>query len=236
MEELNLEGVITAEEMAEIKSLDFDILEDLENEEEKWLKERDEMFTCSEFHRLMTDEDTRELSKGAKTYVVEKVLKIVTDNERKEFYSKSINHGKETEVEAVQEFMKKTGLLVNFFGTNQKLIKFSKRVGGTPDGLIEKDEGLETKCPDSKTHYEWLRYLTVENFKKELKEYYWQVQGCMYITNRKKWYFVSYDPRFKNPEKRLLILDIHRNEEDITKLKRKLYLATKDLEAQLAEF
>ena len=129
--------------------------------------------------------------------------------------------------------MKKTGKVVFNYGDDQEFIKASPTVGATPDGLIAEDEGLEVKCPDSKTHYERLRFLNAENFKEKEKQYYWQIQGCMYVTGRKRWYFVDYDPRFKNEEKRLLIIVIERNEEDITKLKRKLFLANKEYKEQL---
>jgi hypothetical protein len=49
----------------------------------------------------------------------------------------------------------------------------------------------------------------------------------MYITGFKKWYFISYDPRFKNEAKRLLVLEIKRNDEDIKKLEKRLQQAIK---------
>lgn len=228
--------LMTAEEIKEIGALDFDKLEKLESNREKWLREKEVCFSGSEFYRLMTDEESKTLSKGAETYVIEKFLEAETTQEGKRINSASVDWGNETEVEAVVEFMKKTGKVVYKFGDDQEFIKAGKHVGATPDGLISTDEGIEVKCPDSKTHYHRLRYLNAENFKTMLKEYYWQIQGCLYVTGRKRWYFVDYDPRFKNEEKRMLIITIERNEEDITKLKRKLFLATKDLKQQLDEF
>jgi len=75
-------------------------------------------------------------------------------------------------------------VVVYNYGENQKFIKLGEHIGCTPDGLIESDGGTETKCPDSKTHLYYLENLTVENFKKECKDYYWQIQGSMYITNK----------------------------------------------------
>lgn len=224
---------ISPEELKQIENLDFEQLEQLQSKKEKWLKEKEVCFSASEFHRLMTDQESKELSKGAKTYVIEKVLQSETNQELRVLKTASIEWGSDTEVEAVGEFEKKTGKVVYNIGDDQEFIKVSKHVGATPDGLIDKEEGIETKCPDSKTHYEWLRFLNAGNFKEYLKNYYWQIQGCMYVTGRKKWYFVSYDPRFKNVEKRLLIIEIERNEADITDLKRKLFYAVKDLKEQL---
>lgn len=227
--------LMTPEEIQQIQGLDFQELEKLESKRDKWLKEKEVCFSGSEFYRLMTDEESRELSKGAKTYVIEKVLQSETEQDKRVLKTASIEWGNDNELEAVNEFIRKTGKVVYNIGEDQEFIKVSKHVGATPDGLIGKYEGLETKCPDSKTHYEWLRFLNNGNFKEYLKNYYWQIQGCLYVTGRKKWYFVSYDPRFKNIEKRLLIIEIERNEADITNLKRKLFLATKDLKEQLNE-
>ena len=233
----DLKEILSLEELDLISGLDFESLEDLENEEIKWLKERLVCFTGSEFDRLMGfEEKTNEFPAGAEAYVIEKFLEHETVFEKKNVYTKSIEHGKEFEAEAIEEFEKRKGLKVEFWGKNQKFLKSGQYVGVTPDGLIGKDEGIETKCPDSKTHYDWLENLTVDNFKEKLKKYYWQIQGSMHVTGRKKWYFVSYDPRFKKEEKRMLILEIPRNEEDILKLKKRLFTAVKKLKERLERF
>lgn len=233
----NLAEVLTEQELSEIANLDFDKLEELDNEEEKWLKERLVCFTGSEFDRLMGFEDkTNEFPDGAEAYVIEKFLEHETVFEKKNIYVRQMEHGKEFEGEAVEEFQKRTGKIVLFWGKDQKFIKSGDYVGVTPDGLIGEDEGIETKCPDSKTHYDWLENLTVDNFKQKLKKYYWQIQGSMYVTGRKRWYFVSYDPRFKKEEKRMLILTIERNDTDIQKLKKRLFTATKKLKERLERF
>lgn len=234
---VDLKEILTESELLEVGNLDFNSLEYLDNEEEKWLKERLVCFTGSEFDRLMGFEDkVNDFPDGAEAYVIEKFLEHETFFKKKNFYSESVDHGKEFEAEAVEEFQKKTGKVVSFWGKDQKFVKQGQYVGVTPDGLIEKDEGIETKCPDSKTHYDWLENLNADNFKKKLKKYYWQIQGSMYVTDRKRWYFVSYDPRFKKEEKRLFILVIERNDEDIQKLKKRLFTATKKLKERLARF
>jgi len=193
--------LISPEELKEIENLDFEQLEQLKSKREKWLKEKEVCFSGSEFHRLMTDQESRTLSKGAETYVIEKVLESETiQDERKKIYSLSVDWGNDTEVEAVEKFMEKTGKVVYNIGEDQEFIKISKHVGATPDGLIGKEEGIEVKCPDSKTHYHRLRYLKAENFKEMLKEYYWQIQGCMYITGRKKLEFGTINPNLVKVE------------------------------------
>jgi hypothetical protein len=207
-----------------------------QSKEDVWLEKRKVRFTVSEFVRLMGYEDSAVFPEGAITYVTEKVLEVVTTGEKKQLNTASVNHGKETEVEAALEFMKKYNLVVCNYGDDQEFIELGEHVGATPDGLIGKDKGIETKCPDSKTHLLYLETLTVENFKKSCTKYYWQIQGSMYVTGRDSWYFVSYDPRFKNESKRLFVLEIHRNDTDIAKLEKRLTEAIKRKRERLKAF
>lgn len=201
-----------------------------------WLEQRKGKFTASEFYRLMGFEDKDTFPDGAMTYVTEKVLEIVTTNESKQLSTRSVEWGKETEIEAVEKFVEQYGLEVYNYGDNQQYVELTKDVGCTPDGLIGKDFGIETKCPDSKTHLYYLENLTIENFKKECKNYYWQIQGSMYITGRKAWFFISYDPRFKKDDKRLFVLRIERNEIDIAKLEKRLKEAVRRKNQRLKAF
>jgi putative phage-type endonuclease len=63
-------------------------------------------------------------------------------------------------------------------------------VGISPDGLVGKDGGLEIKCPFKK-HLEYVSKNRVP------PEYFWQVQGSLWVTGRKWWDFVSFDPRIE---------------------------------------
>lgn len=62
-------------------------------------------------------------------------------------------------------------------------------IGCSPDGLISTDGGYESKCPmDEAVHINtWLNGMPDEHTP--------QVQGCMLVTGRQWWAFVSYDPR-----------------------------------------
>jgi predicted phage-related endonuclease len=65
-----------------------------------------------------------------------------------------------------------------------------KWCGGSPDGLIGDDGGFEAKCPFVSTvHVETLLNGGIPS------EHMAQVQGLMWVTNRKWWDFVSFDPR-----------------------------------------
>jgi predicted phage-related endonuclease len=94
-------------------------------------------------------------------------------------------------------------------------------VGVSPDGLIGDDGGLEMKAPkNSQIH--------LQRFDTGMPdEFIPQVQGCMWVTGRKWWDFVSYDPRM--PEKlRMLRLTIKRDDVYIARLEASV------LEAEIA--
>lgn len=84
-------------------------------------------------------------------------------------------------------------------------------VGCSPDGLIDDVGGLEMKCPkDPSVHLE--RF-----FKGVPDEYIPQIQGCMWVTGRQWWDFVSYDPRMPESH-RMFLKRVERDEEFIKKL------------------
>lgn len=72
-------------------------------------------------------------------------------------------------------------------------------VGCSPDGLVATDGGLEMKCPkSSKVHL--VRFL--EGMPEEYRP---QVQGCMWVTGRAWWDFMSYDPRMPESHQVFLV-------------------------------
>lgn len=61
--------------------------------------------------------------------------------------------------------------------------------GCSPDGLVGDDGGLEMKCPKNPA-------IHLKRFSDGMEEEHLpQVQGCMWVTGRQWWDFVSYDPR-----------------------------------------
>ncbi len=63
-------------------------------------------------------------------------------------------------------------------------------VGVSPDSFVGDDGGVEIKCPiNSAVHLTTIINQTMP------EEHIPQVQGCMWVTDRKWWDFVSFDPR-----------------------------------------
>lgn len=84
--------------------------------------------------------------------------------------------------------------------------------GGSPDGLVGEDGGVEIKCPDTSTHFRWMD----ENVIPE--EHLPQMFGYMSITRRRWWDFASYDPRPKDSRDRLFIKRLSWDDERIAAL------------------
>jgi len=190
-----------------------------------WLLERIGKFTASEFYRLVTFPKKTELQPGAITYVSEKVAELLTEFTDDGFTSWDMQWGKDHELEAVTEFEQRTGLNVTLTGNDQKFITLGENIGGTPDGLIGKNSGTEIKCPKSATHFQYLSITNQEDLKKTSPNYYWQIQGLLYITKRTSWYFITYDPRFKDKEQQLHFIEVKPNAEDQKFLAERLAMA-----------
>ena len=93
--------------------------------------------------------------------------------------------------------------------------------GISPDGLIDADGGLEIKCPAPATHVKYFRAGKLPS------EYKAQVQGCLWITKRKWWDFLSYHPSLPP-----LLIRVERDEDFIKELERIVIDACKEIETE----
>ena len=83
--------------------------------------------------------------------------------------------------------------------------------GASPDGLVDDDGTIEIKCPKTATHIQTLKSGKLPT------QYFWQVQGQLWITGRKWCDFISYDPRL--PENASYIcIRVDRDDEAIARL------------------
>lgn len=87
-------------------------------------------------------------------------------------------------------------------------------IGVSPDGLVNKDGGTEFKCPyNSKVHID-----TVINGMPD--EHIPQVQGNIWVNDRKWWDFCSFDPRMPK-HLRLYVQRVYRDDDYIKDLRSK---------------
>ena len=122
-----------------------------------------------------------------KNYMAELVAERLTGTWQEGFISGPILWGKENEPLARAEYEIMEGIEVYQvdFIDSPDIPMF----GGSPDGLVGKDGGIETKCPNTATHIETLLSGKVD------RKYQIQVQSLMAVTGRAWWDFVSFDPR-----------------------------------------
>lgn len=185
--------------------------EDLQRTDQ-WHQDRCGKFTASRFVDVLArDKKTgKEKLKAWHDCIWDVVTERLTGVQEDGVDSYSMRWGREVEPFARSAYELETGLLV----TESAFIQHPKFyfVGCSPDGLVESEGGLEMKSPkDSKIHLD--RFVNGMNE----SEFMPQVQGCMWVTGRKWWDWVSYDPRM--PEHlRLFKVRWVRNEEYIQKL------------------
>ena len=76
------------------------------------------------------------------------------------------------------------------YGVSVEQVGFIKmgQIGCSPDGLVGDDGGIEIKCSEGKSH----RKIFAK--KKMPTIHIPQVQGCIWVSGRKWWDFVSYAP------------------------------------------
>ena len=169
------------------------------DEEKEWLTERLGMITGSNFGKLIVksrDKKSFVLSSGVTAqnliYKIawERLLKsgnISNGLGRLSISSQAMQHGNEYESEAILKYEEVKGIKVN---SVQKFIKLNDFIGGTPDGFIGEDGLIEVKCPfNGGNHLKSL--LTGEIYN---TDYIYQIQGYLWVTDRKWCDFVTYDP------------------------------------------
>jgi putative phage-type endonuclease len=193
------------------------IIHEMPQRSDEWFEIRRGKFTASDFDTLMPAKN-----KGIDSWtdtqmkIVYRVAAERMTGKAKPlgFTSDAMQWGINTESEARAVYEMETGEEVREVG----FLEASEWIGCSPDGLIGEDKGLEIKCPNSETH---LRYSCEGGL---AEDYFWQVQGALWISGRKEWDIVSFDPRFDDSWQ-LHIAHVARHEESISKLAQRIEAA-----------
>jgi hypothetical protein len=158
-----------------------------EQRTEEWFAQRLGKVTASRVADVIAKTKTGP-SASRENYATQLVLERLT-NKQAEFYSNAaMQWGTDTEPMARQAYEVKRGVFVNETGfIDHPTIEMS---GASPDGLVGKNGLVEIKCPESKTHMEYL--LSGKAPAKYIPQMMWQ----MACTGREWCDFVSFDPRF----------------------------------------
>jgi putative phage-type endonuclease len=190
----------------------------------EWFESRKGKITASRFGDVITEpkakKDAGQLGLTAKSYVMEIVTEILTGESQNGFENEATDWGTLNEPLAIETYELMTFNEVQEVG----FVEMSEWVGGSPDGLVGENGMIEVKCPH-KTHNH-IKYLLGDNVP---KNYYAQIQGNLWITNRTWCDFISYDPRIQNVDKQLYIKRIERDEEFIKNLESKINLMIQEI-------
>jgi hypothetical protein len=184
------------------------------SEEQK--QQRVAKFCCSSIHKLM---GAKGIGKTGETYIYEVAAEIMTGQPvKEEFSSAATQWGNDNEFLAKKYFETATCLRISECNT-----KDNGLITGTPDGFIEcENSGFEIKCPyNSGNHLKNLLLASPVDLLDLRPEYFWQIYGYFWIFGFEKFRFCSYDPRFKE-EKRMLILNIPKEQVYLEQLKKRV--------------
>lgn len=185
----------------------------------EWFAARLGKATASNFGNVLAAKTTA----SYRNYRVRLALERLTGKQEDVFQSDAMKQGVEREPLARIAYEALTGNLVEEVGF---CLHDTLDCGASPDGLIDAVRGLEIKCPTPGKHCEYLRA------KAEPPEYTAQIQGCMWITDRQEWDFVSYCPEF--PENaQLIVRTIKRDEAYIYKLSKEVEVFMADVAAEV---
>lgn len=195
----------------------------MEQRSTEWFEARLGMFTGSVFADVLA------VSKRDKKPLKERenlIWRLATERingcQARRVEGQALRWGTEAEQGARETYELETGLVIEDAGFIRHPLHYF--VGCSPDGLVEADGGVEIKSPfNSDIHMR--RFL--DGMPEEFKP---QVQGCMWVTGRKWWDFVSFDPNAA-PSFQLLVIRQHREDEYIAELERQVIDAEREVSA-----
>ena len=151
---------------------------------EEWDAIRRGKPTASCFDKILTPK-TLKLSKQCVAYQLELIAQMLPGY-APPLPTFDMQRGSDLEPEAIAKYEFLNDIDVDrvgfVYGSEQRTW------GGSPDGLIGTDGGLETKCPKASTHLEYMIEQQVP------AKYLPQVWGCLLITGRQWWDWMSFHP------------------------------------------
>jgi len=158
------------------------IINDLEQGSEEWLKVRMGKATASGFSNLITSTGKR--STSLPKYAMTLAAETLMGKPEESFKSGWMERGNELEPLARAWYEFQTDIIIEEVGF---IASDCGHYGCSPDGLSP-GSGLELKCPKAETH---IGYLIDQKVPTTYKA---QVQGCIWVAERDQWDFASFHP------------------------------------------
>lgn len=178
---------------------------------EEWLRERMGKVTASKISDVMMDASKA----GYQNYRAQLVCERLTGQPTKTFKSRAMEQGNEVEPQARAVYSLETGLMVEEVGFIPH--PTIEGAGCSPDGLVGPDGMVQLKCPEPKTHIEYLMGKAIP------RVYALQLQWEMACTGRMWTDFSSYNNDLPE-EMRIKIIRVNRDPRKIVELE----VATRD--------
>ena len=160
------------------------IILDHEQGTEEWLAARLGRPSASNFSKLITA--TGKPSSSADGYINQLIAELITGESGPFYINAHMERGNLLEPDAreMYEFISGNDTLEVGF-----IVDTTFSYGCSPDALVGSDGGLELKCPAANTQVAYLRDPTAG-----VKKYWQQLQGCLWVTGRDWWDFMTYHP------------------------------------------
>ena len=206
----------------------------MEQGSDEWRDARLGYFSSSENWKLIGTGRKNTFTDVGLTYIKNKLGEKMSGIPVESQDSKATIWGKTYEPMAREWYCKRFGMVVDEVGfmTHPAI----KNFGGSPDGLTYKvgsgdNAGiLEIKCPEVyANHINHLRIKSVEYFKDEFPQKYWQCVSNMVVCGLNYSDFVSFDPRM-NSKMGMFVFRFELNKADAGFLCDRIVMASAELE------
>jgi len=190
---------------------------DHEQGTQEWLTSRLGCPSGSGFDKLITS--TGKPSTQSEGYINQLIAESITGKPTEFRVTEAMERGTELEPMARDFYELASGYQVQEVGFCMHDVL---RCGVSPDGLVGEDGGLEIKCPSPHNHVAYLREGKLPT------KYKQQVMGCLWVTGRDWWDFVSYHESMP-----ALIVRVHRDEDYINALATEVAKAVDTIEIEV---
>ncbi len=183
---------------------------------EQWYQARLGNPGASEFSNIITSEGIP--SKSRIDYMYRLAAEKIRGKSDETFQSEAMVNGELKEEEAKKYFELLHNVKIKDVGMVYK--NEEKLFHASPDGLIGKNQGIEIKCPTAKVHAQYLYEGKLPT------KFIPQIQGSLYVCERKYWWFMSYCDSMKP-----LLIRVKRDEIFIKKVAVELKVFCSELKA-----
>jgi putative phage-type endonuclease len=175
----------------------------------EWLHARCGLITASRMGDVLAYTKKGEPTQKRIDYGIELVSERLTGMAVDKYVSFAMKEGTRLEPDARTEYELAADVMLDRVGfVLHPTLDFS---GASPDGLIDRDGGVEIKCPTRTTHVEYLMAGVVP------PEYEPQMVWNMVCCEREWLDFISYCPDFPDPLNRLIVR-LHRDEKRVEQI------------------